>query len=183
MEEIWKDIEGFHGIYRVSNIGNVMSLNYCNRGYKKLLTPKCNNRGRLWVELVSGEKRRCALIHRLVAEAFIPNPDGFPQINHKDENPKNNNVENLEWCTQEYNQMCYYKNHGLNLKKQCQRNRSYEKRTHLRIEQISKEGDIVRTWENSAKIKSENGWSDWSISECCRGKRKTAYGYIWRYCQ
>ena len=103
MEEIWKDIDGFEGLYQVSNFGNVMSLNYGNRGYAKKLTPKCNNSGRLWVELLKGGKRKCMLVHRLVALAFIPNPNNFPQINHKDENPKNNFAFNLEWCTQSYN--------------------------------------------------------------------------------
>lgn len=103
MEEIWKDIDGFEGLYQVSNFGNVMSLNYGNRGYAKKLTPKFNNSGRLWVELLKGGKRKCMLVHRLVALAFIPNPNNFPQINHKDENPKNNFAFNLEWCTQSYN--------------------------------------------------------------------------------
>ena len=84
MKEIWKDIEGYEGRYQISNLGNVMSLNYGNHGYPRQLTPKCNNSGRLWVELIVDGERKPFLIHRLVAMAFIPNPEGYPQVNHKD---------------------------------------------------------------------------------------------------
>lgn len=101
--EIWKDVVGHEGLYQVSNTGNVRSLNYGGHGYAKVLIPKQNNRGRLWMELRNNGKKRYALVHRLVAEAFIPNPQELPQINHIDENPQNNDVSNLEWCTQSYN--------------------------------------------------------------------------------
>ena len=105
MEEIWKDIDGYEGLYQISNLGNVKSLNYRNQGIERILTPKCNNAGRLWVELARNGDRKPMLIHRLVAMAFIPNPNGYPQVNHMDENPKNNRVDNLEWCTAEQRQV------------------------------------------------------------------------------
>ena len=176
MEEIWKDIPGYEGLYQVSNLGNVRSLNYRRHGYAKSLIPKCNNNGRLWVELAIDGERKPWLIHRLVGLAFLPNPNGYPQINHKDENPKNNKVENLEWCTQEYN--IRYSVERKTPEDVRSRN---GKRMCLQIEQLTLCGEVVRCWDNSRQIAIETGWNDWSISECCRGNRKTAYGYIWRY--
>lgn len=181
MEEVWKNIEGYEGRYQVSNLGNVLSLNYRNHGYAKQLTPKCNNNGRLWVELFADKKRKPFLIHRLVAAAFIPNLEGHPQINHKDENPKNNRVENLEWCTQEYNIQYYLDRHPAEKRKPRTSTNKYGVRLTLTIEQMTLTGEVVRRWDNSRQVAKELGWSDWSISECCRGKRKTAHGYIWRY--
>lgn len=181
MQEIWRDIKGYEGFYQVSNLGNVLSLNYGNRGYAKQLTPKCNNSGRLWVELIVNKKRKPMLIHRLVAMAFIPNPNNHPQINHIDENPKNNRVENLEWCTQEYNIRSYCERHPVRYRPPRRSTDKYKNRLSLTVEQYTKNGEFVRSWDNSVQVKNETGWSDWSISECCRGNRKSAYGFIWRY--
>lgn len=175
MEEIWRDIPGYEGLYRVSNLGDVLSLNYCGRGYSQKLTPKCNNKGRLWVELVKGGKKTAWLIHRLVGMVFIPNPHGYPQINHKDENPKNNRVENLEWCTAKYNNNYYLDRHREELLTRR------GKRMTKQVVQKTLDGDVVRIWDNSRQVLKETGWHDWSISECCRGNRKTAYGFIWHY--
>lgn len=108
MIENWKDVVGYEGLYQVSDRGNVLSLNYRNNGYAKRLTPKRNSKGRLWVLLYRDGEKKPFLIHRLVAAAFIPNPEQFPEINHKDENPLNNSVENLEWCTRKYNVRYYF---------------------------------------------------------------------------
>lgn len=180
VQEIWKDINGYEGLYQVSNFGNVMSLNYQNHGYAKLLTPKCNNAGRLWVELCNNNKKRAFLIHRLVAIAFIENPENLPQINHIDENPKNNHVDNLEWCTQEYN-IKYYLDRHKRERKIRNYSEKYKQRTNLKVNQYSLSGELLRTWSNSREVAKECEWNDWSISECCRGNRKTAYGFIWRY--
>lgn len=103
MEEIWKEIEGYEGKYEVSNLGNVRSLNYNGTGEIKLLKQYiCHNRYEQ-VNLYKNGKPKHHLVHRLVARAFIPNPNNYKEVNHKDENPANNNVNNLEWCTREYN--------------------------------------------------------------------------------
>lgn len=102
MTEIWKDIEGYEGKYQVSNFGQVKSM----IGQEKVLHPKKHRNGHLQIGLHKDKKRKTMYIHRLVAQAFIPNPDNLPCVNHKDENPNNNNVDNLEWCTQKYN--CNY---------------------------------------------------------------------------
>lgn len=181
MEEIWKDVEGFEGLYMVSNFGNVKSLNYAKRGYAKILSPKKNNRGRLWVELRNCGNKKQFLIHRLVAMAFIPNPNNYPQINHIDENPQNNNVENLEWCTGEYNIKCYLKMHPPYKRKVKNYSSKYQKRIDLKVKQYTKNGELVKVWENSRQVQLENGWNDWAISECCKRKRKSAYGFVWQY--
>lgn len=108
MEEVWKDVEGYEGLYQVSNLGRVKSLTHyitkenCKpREVKgKILTPFFDRpKGYLSVSLSKNNKIKLQRIHRLVAQAFIPNPDNLIQINHKDGNKTNNNVENLEWCS------------------------------------------------------------------------------------
>lgn len=103
--EIWRDIKGYENLYQVSNLGNVRSL----KTNKNLYYSK--SRRYLRVGLFKDKKRSCFSIHRLVAEAFIPNPNNYPCVNHKDCNGNNNKVDNLEWCT--YKQNNNYKNHHL----------------------------------------------------------------------
>lgn len=182
MEEIWKDIEGYEGLYQVSNLGNVKSLNYRNKGIEGILTPKCNCDGRLWVDLYGHGKPKHMLIHRLVAMAFIPNPNNYPQINHMDENPKNNHVDNLEWCTGSYNIRYFFERHPYVWNGQSFSSDRRKKITRTqRIVQLDLSGNVVRIWDNLVSIKHETGWNEWHIEECCKGNRKKARGYIWRY--
>lgn len=190
MEEIWKDIVGYEGLYQVSNLGNVKSLNYSGRkGVEKVLTPKKNSYGRLWVILHKHGKGKPMQIHRLVAMMFIPNPDNLPQINHKDENPQNNNLENLEWCTLHYNLMYTYERHPEKYhvkeitpgKWHYVGKRKNKRLKAMPIDQYDLDGNLIKQWANSRTILNETGMSDWSISQCCRGKRKTAYGFRWQY--
>ena len=99
----WKDIPGYEGLYQVSNLGEIKSLNYRNTGKEKIIKPRKNKGGYLRVVLCKNGKQKDFLVHRLVAVAFIPNHNNYNQVNHKDENPSNNNVNNLEWCTSKYN--------------------------------------------------------------------------------
>ena len=114
-EEIWKDITGFEGLYQISNFGNVRVLDrICNSAIKNSnkvlrkgkLLKKYNKGGYYYAFLMKDSKRYYFRINRLVAMAFIPNPNNLPYVNHKDENPLNNHVDNLEWCTAKYN--CNY---------------------------------------------------------------------------
>lgn len=102
MEEIWKDIKGYEGKYQVSNLGRIKVLNYKRSGQEHIMATK-NNKGYCEIRLAKDGKRKDFIVHRLVAQAFIPNPNNLPQVNHIDENKTNNCVNNLEWCTQAYN--------------------------------------------------------------------------------
>jgi hypothetical protein len=164
MQEIWKDIEGYKGLYQISNLGNVKSF---SKGKEHLLKP-CPTGGYLSIGLWDGQKKQTVLIHRLVALAFIPNPNGYKEINHKDENKLNNNVDNLEWCTREYN-MCY------------KNARFHQGISHgVAVKQILVDTQIATYYsaEFAAKV---NNIDVSSILKCCNGKRKTAGGYMWEY--
>ena len=178
MEEIWKTIEGFEGLYEVSNLGRVRSLDRVRKaGYGstanikgKILTPQyLNDRKYLVVHLHRNEVGKHYLIHRLVATAFIDNPNNLPEINHKDENPSNNNVLNLEWCDRKYNT-----NYGTALDRRS--------RTRGRVVvQYDIEGhEIARYW-SAREAARQIGKSQAAISRCCLGEYKSAYGYIWKY--
>lgn len=169
--EIWKDIEGFEGYYQVSNLGNVKSLNYKRSGKAKLLSPKKHNKGYLQIQLNNGNANKTFTIHRLVAQAFISNPDKLPCVNHKDEDKTNNRAENLEWCSSKYN-----------AKYSASLHPNRKKITQIqKVVQYDKNGNIIKVWDNAHSIYLETKMSDWSIAECCRGNRKSAYGYIWHY--
>lgn len=103
MEEIWKDIKNYEGLYQVSTLGNVKSLNFKHTGKEKILKLTKNSSGYLNVGLCKDGKRKGFLVHRLVAETFIPNPDNLKQVNHLSERKTENNVKNLEWVTAKYN--------------------------------------------------------------------------------
>lgn len=110
MNEYWKEIKGFEGLYEISSTGKVRSLDkvvLCRAGKTRIIKGKelilTKNCGYLMIVLHKDHKAFSRLVHRMVAEAFIPNPNNYPQVNHKDEDKTNNNVENLEWCSCEYN--------------------------------------------------------------------------------
>lgn len=176
--ELWKDIKGYEGLYQVSTKGNVRSLNWRNHGFVKNLYLKKQNRGYLQVELAKNGKTKMFMVHRLVAEAFLKNPEDYPCVNHLNEEKQDNRVENLEWCSASTNVKYSLEKHRDRVT-----NRRYHT-SHCRLTkpilQI-KDGTVVRRWDNSRQIFKETGMSDWSISECCRGNRKHAYGYDWQY--
>jgi len=196
MKEEWRDIPGFEGIYQISNTGKVLSLNYRNRGYAKELTPKINNKGYLWVQLFKNKKSINAQMHRLVATVFVDNPNGFPIINHKDENPFNNSSDNLEWCTRKYNYDYSFEKHGQawieKIKQNLPKSEKKRKRTSKPyaapkkdfkrvIQRNQTNGTVIKVHNNIATIVREYGYNNTSIKECCLGKRHTAYGYKWEF--
>ena len=180
MSKAWKEIKGYEGRYLISSSGDVISLKYGNSNKAKMLTWKVNNKGYAWVELRKNGIKEHKLIHRLVAEAFMSKPDGLDLINHKDENPLNNDVDNLEWCNASYNARYSLERHPerrSNGKNGCR----YGRNMTLAVLQLDKDGNIIKVWENARTVFLETGMSDWGIAEVCRGNRHTAYGYLWRY--
>lgn len=139
MTEVWKDIEGYEGLYQVSNLGRVKSLTM----FKRFLKPYSDKDGYFQVILYKNHTRKLQRVHRLVAQAFIPNENKLPIINHKDENPQNNNVDNLEWCTNQYNL-----NYGSS--------RSKISKSHMKkLVQISPSGEIVRRFNSVTEAMTE----------------------------
>lgn len=180
MIEIWKEIKGTNGIYLVSNIGRVKSLpqfhNSNSGGYYttgKILKQRDNCRGYLYIEI----NRKRMYVHRLVAEAFIDNPNNLPIINHKDENPSNNRVDNLEWCTQKYNI-----NYG-NARKKMSIKHTNNPILSKRVVAIDKLGNIIKEYPSANEAARQSGVSVSSIVCCCNSITgyKTAGGLTWKY--
>ena len=165
-EEIWKDIEGYEGLYQISDKGRVKSLRF---GKEKILKSVIDKKNYLQVVLYKNKIKKHFQVHRLVALAFISNPQNYPQVNHKDENPSNNNLENLEWCTSKYNI-----NYGTRIQ------RFIEKKSKT-VLQFTKSGEFIKKWKSAKDAERNLGYSTGNITSCCRGKAKSAYGYVWRY--
>lgn len=180
--EIWKDIKGYEGLYRISNTGKVLSLHYMGGNKSRELKPKVHKKGYLWVLLRNNGKEGHYLIHRLVAEAFIENPNNFLYVNHKDENPQNNNSTNLEWCTHEYNVHYSMDRHPERINSRGNRygiRKSNE--IDARINQFSMNGTFICQYKNLSAITRAKGYDRANIYKCCRHIRKSAYGYKWEY--
>lgn len=172
MNEVWRDIKGYEGRYQVSNLGNVRSLNWRNTGATKPVSLKNHNRGYLHVLLYEGKKCRSFLVHRLVADAFMPCSDETMTVNHIDENPSNNRLDNLEWCSLKENINKFQSNHP---------EKTGRPENMTPVTQFDMGGRVVKIWKSVAEICRNLNYNAWSISQCCNGKRKTAYGYKWQY--
>lgn len=174
--EIWKDIEGYEGMYQVSNMGRVRALDRVkpNSGGQiakgHILPQSDNGHGYRFVSLWKFNKGRRFYVHRLVASAFIPNPNNFPIINHKDENKSNNRYENLEWCTQKYN--INYGNHMKRLKE------SYIANGNNRpIDVYDMKGTFLKTFDCSNEVCKEIGINRRGLYLACQGVTKSYKGY------
>ena len=159
-EEIWKDIEGFEGYYQVSNMGRVKSLNYRRTGKEKILKGYDNGYGYLRVMLSKEGKNKQYRINRLVAQAFIENPDNLPEVNHKDKVRTNNCVDNLEWCTTQYN---------------------VEYSKAKAVIGINKVSGLILEFPSIAEAERQTGISKGNICSCLKGNYKSAGGYVWFY--
>lgn len=167
--EIWKDIEGYEGLYQVSNLGRVKSLNYKRTGKERILKAGKSGYGYLQVNLYKDGNREQPLVHRLVATAFLDNPDNLPEVNHKDEDKTNNCVENLEYCSRLYNM-----NYGTGSK------RSAEKRSKP-VFSVNKETGLIMYWESAKEAERCTGTNNGNIINCCQGRQKSAGGHYWFY--
>ena len=171
--EIWKDIRGYEGLYQVSNWGRVRSLKF---GKIRILKASIrNNDGRYVINLRKDGKTKMYRIHRLVAEAFIPNPLNLPQINHKDENPGNNIVDNLEWCDAKYNN-----NYGTHKQRVSASNKNHPVLSKP-VKQIDKQGDILNIFPSAIEASRYLNCYPSQIIDVCNGHHKTAHGFYFQY--
>ncbi|TFV23365.1 hypothetical protein E4T75_10110 [Staphylococcus saprophyticus] len=176
MEEIWKDIEGYEGLYMVSSHGRVWG---CKR--KIIMKQRCNRDGYLKIGLRKNGGQKTFLSHRLVSLAFLPHVEGKKYVNHVDENKTNNRLNNLEWCTARENNM-----HGTRTEKAVKKIKQTRKERNpwenavrnmsIPIVGINKD-DIV--FFKSMNEAGRKGYCDSHISSCINGKRKTHKGYKW----
>lgn len=166
--ETWKDVVGYEGKYQVSNKGRVRSLPVESRTKYfsgRVLSLFVDNVGYMAVNL----SRKTYKVHRLVAVAFIDNPNNYPCVNHKDENKTNNDVNNLEWCTYSYNN-----NYGT-------RNQRISQNEGRKIIQYDLNGNEVKRWNSIVDAARYYKVARTTICGCCAGRQHTSCGYVWRY--
>lgn len=183
MDEEWKDIKGLEGICQVSNKGNIRTIDryikykngkVCFRKGKSIKPVKCTN-GYFEVQVNKDGKRIIIMLHRAVAQAFIPNPNNFPEVNHKDENITNNCVENLEWCTPKYNA-----NYGTRNQRCFDK---VQKKQQKPINQLTLSGEFIKRWDGIGQASKALGIDISMIIRVCKHnpKSQTAGGYKWEY--
>ena len=223
--EVWKDIPDYEGLYQVSNLGRIKSLNFNKTGKEKIMKPRTGNRYYM-IALWKNGIRKDYLLHRIIAETFIPNPQNKPFINHKDENCFNNSINNLMWCTHKENMNWGTRNERIskankgkvipkNIREKISKSNkgkkiSEEQKEYLRkirtgiklteehkkkisisnkgktakkVNQYDLNGNFIKKWDcimNFYKSINKSEKSS-SVSSCCSGKYKTAFGYKWKY--
>ena len=196
MKEIWKTVKGF-GDYEVSSYGNVRvrdrhitqrvrggsTATYFKKGrvLKGIPRKMSDNLTYIQYGLCNNKKKitKCFHVHRLVATAFIPNPENKPQVNHIDGNGENNNVSNLEWVTQSENML-----HARNiLKREVWQKGQYGKNTPTAkpVEQYDLDGNLIKKWDAAMDAVRAEGFLSGGIANACIGRTKHHHGYIWKY--
>lgn len=171
--ETWKEIAGYEGLYEVSDQGRVKSLKY---GKERILKPIREHGGYLRVNLCKEGKVKHTLVHRIVADTFIPNPNNLETVNHKDEVKTNNAVSNLEWMSVKDNN-----NYGTHNKRVSEANINHPSRSK-QVQMFDKQtGELLATFPSTGEAARVTGIKRASISHCCTGIYKSAGGYIWRY--
>lgn len=161
MIEIWKDVKGYEGLYKVSNKGNIKSF---YKSKTRILKPSKDKDGYLRIDLYKDGKSKTFQLHRLIAIEFIPNPENKPEVNHINEDKTKNNIENLEWATHRENI-----NHGTRTQK-CSKE----------VYQYDIEGNLIKKWTSTAEC-GRNGFTQGIVAACCRGELKAHKNYIWKY--
>lgn len=182
-----KPVVGYEGYYEVDRFGRVFSLDRVvtvvdgNRTYEKPLSGKqmkqsMHDKGYKTVSLTKDGKTKMMFVHRIVAEAFLPNPDNLPMVNHKDEDKTNNFLENLEWCTAAYN-----RTYGKAVERQAKKLRGRESEKRVAVVCCTLDGKYEEWFPSIAEAAKIVKGSTSAISKVCKGERKMAYGYKWAY--
>ena len=180
-KEVWRGVKGYEGLYQVSSDGRVKSL---ERTYidkigreryvkERILKPVIDRYGYLLVSLYAGGKQKNHTVHRLVCEAFHENPDYKPQVNHINEIKTDNRASNLEWATARENSNFGTRNERIGKKSAITKSKP--------ICQYTLDEKIVKTWASLTEVKRQTGFGQSHISQVANGKRKQAYGFIWKY--
>lgn len=184
MEEEWRDVPNYEGLYQVSNLGRVKSFarKYC---IERILKTINSSKGYLIVNLCKNKKHKQFLVHRLVAEAFIPNPENKPCIDHIDTNKENNKITNLRWVTNKEN------NNNLTLKKYSRASKDKWQNPIIRrkmmesankrrkpIVQLNMDYSFVRYWDSAYDVERELEYNHSNINSCLKGKYNSSNGYI-----
>ena len=173
--EVWKAVDGYEGKYIVSNLVRVKSLNYKRTGKSHLLSQTRGNKGYLYVTLSKNGKHKIFFVHRLVAEAFIPNKEDLPTVNHIDECRTNNKADNLEWLSYKDNNL--YGNHYKNVS-ETQLN---DPKKSKKILQYDLFGNLIKEWASAQEVQRQLKINNSNIIQNCRGNVKSAGGFVWKY--
>ena len=173
--ELWKDIPGFEGLYKANVYGQIKSL-YTNKILKSNL---CNN-GYWGLTLCKNKIKKRYNVHRLVALTFIDNPNNYPIVNHIDGNKQNNNVNNLEWCTQKHNVKESFKL-GLSKSPNINKNGKLNHKSKLIAQIDKKTNKIINHYYGAYEVERKTGICASYVWRCCHGKLKSAKGYKWKY--
>ena len=178
----------YEGLYKVSNLGRILSLDYRNTGRAELMEPSDNGDGYLVVNLSKNGKYKKCLLHRLVAETFLPNPLNKPCVNHKIEGDEGKSMNfvffnedgsvdeertTIEWATYEENNNYGTRNERI---AKAMTNGKLSKK----VLQLSLSGELIRGWESTMEC-GRNGFNQGNVWSCCQGKRKSAHGFLWMY--
>lgn len=188
--ELWKDIEGYEGLYQISSHGRVKSFpRKATKG--GIVKPSMTTTGYLCVHLSKNGQVRTLQVHRLVAKHFIDNQGNMPEVNHIDEDKTNNHVSNLEWCTRLQNvrhgtgieRMAKAHDYGVTAVKSAANHdyREVARKQAKPLLQFDKDGNFIKRWESLRAAAKALGVSPGNVSSACNGKQQTSYGFIWRY--
>lgn len=179
--EFWRDIKGYEGLYQISNYGRVKSLERYVKHYKggvrlkkEIILEPVIVCGYFKVNLYKENILKQFSIHRLVAQAFIPNPDNLPEVNHKDENKQNNNATNLEWVNDKYNT-----NYGTRNKRVS--DKMTNGKLSIPVLQYDLDGNFIKEWPSISEVRRLNNFHKYCIIQVCKNKQESAYGYKWKY--
>ena len=196
IKEQWKtavyDGEIYEGLYKISNLGRILSLNYRNTGKSKLMTPRKRKDGYFQVKLWKNRKKKYCLVHRLVAETFLPNPENKPEVNHKIEGKKgktmnmvifnedetiNKERTTIEWVTRKENNNYATRNERAGKAISKALTNGKQSKTVL---QYTLDGEFIREWESTQEC-GRNGFNQSLVAACCRGERKSHKGFRFMY--